>query len=132
MPLELGLFLGAKAYSSEPKQKARRCLILDTEPYRYQKFVSDIAGQDIRAHEGGPRKALILTRNWLATVCKRKLPGPSELERLYAEKSAEADWVGKKLGIATLWAGRAIISSMREEGGRKELDACQAVFQHWC
>jgi len=26
MPLELGLFLGAKAYSSEPRQKARRCL----------------------------------------------------------------------------------------------------------
>ena len=84
MPLEFGLFLGAKAYSSEPRQKARRCLILDTEPYRYQKFVSDIAGQDIRAHEGDPRKALILTRNWLATVCKRKFPGTSELERLYA------------------------------------------------
>lgn len=75
MPLELGLFLGAKAYASEPRQKARRCLILDRERYRYQKFISDIAGQDIRSHDGNPEKALILTRNWLATVSKRKLPG---------------------------------------------------------
>ena len=83
MPLELGLFLGAKAYSAEPKQKAKRCLILDTESYRYQKFVSDIAGQDIRAHEGKSGKALIITRNWLATVCDRELPGTVELEGLY-------------------------------------------------
>jgi hypothetical protein len=85
MPLELGLFLGAKAYSSESKQKARRCLILDTQPYRYQKFISDIAGQDIRAHDGKPEKVLIITRNWLATVSKRKLPGPTQLEHLYAD-----------------------------------------------
>lgn len=83
MPLELGLFLGAKVFSGEAKQKAKRCLILDTEPYRYQKFISDIAGQDIHAHKGEPGKALVLTRNWLATVSKRELPGPTELERLY-------------------------------------------------
>ena len=45
--LELGLFLGAKAFSAEDKQRDKRCLILDVEPYRYQKFISDIAGQDI-------------------------------------------------------------------------------------
>lgn len=97
MPLELGLFLGAKAYSTESKQKAKRCLVLDTQPYRYQKFVSDIAGQDIRAHGGSPKKALGLTRNWLATVCKRKLPGPAELERLYAEFQNELPEILEKL-----------------------------------
>lgn len=89
MPLELGLFLGAKSYSSEKRQKARRCLILDTDPYRYQKFISDIAGQDIRAHEGDPGKAVAATRNWLATVSKRKLPGAAELNRTYAEFRSE-------------------------------------------
>jgi hypothetical protein len=85
MPLELGLFLGAKSYSDEPKQKAKRCLILDAEPYRYQKFVSDIAGQDIRSHAGRPQMAMTIIRNRLATVSKRKLPGPTEMERLFAE-----------------------------------------------
>lgn len=99
MPLELGLFLGAKAYASEPRQKARRCLILDTEPYRYQKFISDIAGQDIRSHDGVPEKALVLTRNWLATVSKRKLPGPAELERLYAEFRNELPAIVERLAL---------------------------------
>ena len=48
MPLELGIFLGAKRFGGEA-QKQKRCLILDTEQYRFQKFVSDLAGMDITA-----------------------------------------------------------------------------------
>lgn len=43
MPLELGTFLGAKHFGSEI-QKKKTCLILDKEKFRYQKFISDIAG----------------------------------------------------------------------------------------
>jgi hypothetical protein len=85
MPLELGLFLGAKSFSDQPKQKKKRCLILDSEPYRYQKFISDIAGQDIRSHGGKAMTAMKQTRDWLATVSNRRLPGPVETERLYHE-----------------------------------------------
>lgn len=67
MPLELGLFLGAKAYGL-PDQQAKRCLILDEEPYRYQKYCSDIAGQDIRAHGGKANIAIEAVRNWLSTT----------------------------------------------------------------
>ena len=35
MTLELGLFLGAKAFGG-PDQQAKRCLVLDETPYRYQ------------------------------------------------------------------------------------------------
>jgi len=48
MPLELGIFLGAKRFGG-PKQKRKNCLILDREKYRYQQYCSDIAGQDIKA-----------------------------------------------------------------------------------
>ena len=48
MPLELGIFLGAKRFG-RAEQKGKVCLILDTERYRYQQFMSDIAGQDISA-----------------------------------------------------------------------------------
>ena len=50
MPLELGLFLGAKRFGDKT-QTRKRCLVLDIEPYRYQAFMSDIAGQDIEAHD---------------------------------------------------------------------------------
>lgn len=53
MPLELGIFLGAKKLGTKI-QREKSCLMLDREAFRYQKFISDIAGQDIRAHSGQP------------------------------------------------------------------------------
>lgn len=67
MPLELGLFLGAKAFGAADQQ-TKRCIVLDEEPYRYQKYCSDIAGQDVRAHGGKPVLAIEIVRNWLSTT----------------------------------------------------------------
>jgi hypothetical protein len=64
MPLELGLFLGAKRYGNAA-QKRKVVLILDTEQYRYQRFISDLAGQDIHAHGGDPSRAIEEVANWL-------------------------------------------------------------------
>lgn len=58
---------------------------MDGEPYRYQKFISDIAGQDIRSHDGKAITAMKQSRDWLATVSNRRLPGPVETERLYKD-----------------------------------------------
>jgi hypothetical protein len=49
MPLELGVFLGAKVFGGR-RDRAKVCLVLDAERYRYQKFCSDLAGVDIEAH----------------------------------------------------------------------------------
>ena len=62
MPLELGVFLGCKRYGGR-KQRLKCCLVLDREKYRYQKFVSDIAGQDVRSHDANPRVAVSQVRN---------------------------------------------------------------------
>lgn len=51
MPFELGLFIGAKRFGNA-KHQLKTCIIFDRERYRYQQFLSDIAGQDIRAHGG--------------------------------------------------------------------------------
>lgn len=64
MPLELGLFLGAKKYGTG-EQRKKLALILDRDPFRYQKYCSDIAGQDIRSHEGDPLETVKIVRNWL-------------------------------------------------------------------
>ena len=75
MPLELGVFLGAKHFGNK-QQKGKVCLVLDRERYRYQAFISDIAGHDIRSHDNKPEKVITHIRNWLNTASGRKtIPG---------------------------------------------------------
>ncbi|MEX2263755.1 MAG: hypothetical protein WD696_17505 [Bryobacteraceae bacterium] len=83
MPLELGLFFGCKRFDGNEQSK-KVCLVLDVEQYRYQKFISDIAGHDIRSHGGQPDQAITAVRNWLATASRRKhVPGGAEVVRRY-------------------------------------------------
>lgn len=82
MPLELGIFLGAKRYGGKA-QEAKRVLILDIEQYRYQRFISDLAGMDIHGHDGDPLRALGETRDWLANVSRRVLPSAERVARTY-------------------------------------------------
>lgn len=82
MPLELGLFLGAKRYGGKP-QKDKRLLIFDIEQFRYQMFISDLAGMDIHAHANDPEIAIREARNWLANVSRRILPSAPLLIQSY-------------------------------------------------
>jgi hypothetical protein len=85
MPFELGLFLGAKRFGGEAHSK-KNCLILDLEPYRYQKFISDLAGQDIRAHGGQVSRIVAAVRDWLRTTSGRKdIPGGGDIAARFAE-----------------------------------------------
>ena len=61
MPLELGLFLGAKRFG-RGRHQGKSCLILDRTRYRYQRFISDIAGQDISAHGNSASGAIRAVR----------------------------------------------------------------------
>jgi hypothetical protein len=84
MPLELGLFLGAKRFG-HADQRMKICLILDIERYRYHKFISDIAGQDIASHAGDSGKAIRIVRDWLrsATPKSIRIPGGSAINLRY-------------------------------------------------
>ena len=83
MPLELGLFLGAKRFGSG-NQKHKMCLVLDTSQYRYHKFCSDIAGQDISAHNENSSKAIRLVRDWLNdSVSNVMIPSGSKIVSRY-------------------------------------------------
>jgi len=85
MPFELGLFLGAKRFG-RAEQKTKTCLILDVERYRYQRFISDIAGQDIAAHDGDVGKAIRCVRDWLsdATPKSIRIPGGKAMATRYS------------------------------------------------
>jgi len=83
MPLELGFFLGAKQFGSG-RHRSKRCLILDRDRYRFQKFISDIAGQDIKAHVNSPETVIRTVRDWLRGAAGQgKMPGGSYLWSRY-------------------------------------------------
>jgi len=89
IPLELGLFLGAKRFGDR-QQKSKRLIIMDSEPFRYQKAISDISGQDVDPHGGDPLRAIRRVRDWLSTVSRRqKIPGPTYVIQRYQAYSEE-------------------------------------------
>jgi hypothetical protein len=88
MPFELGLFLGCKRFGGTD-HGGKRSLILDSDPHRYQKFLSDIAGQDIHCHEGSPEVAVHRVRDWLRTASDHSIPGGAEIWKRYDEFQAD-------------------------------------------
>lgn len=102
MPLELGMFLGAKKYGNRD-QRRKNCLILDIERYRFQKFISDIAGQDISAHAGEPERAIRAIRDWLrsATPNNVRIPGGGAMSRRYAQFRDELPAMCERLQLGS-------------------------------
>ena len=87
MPLELGVFLGAKRFG-HGRQRQKVCLILDRALYRYQKFCSDISGQDVRAHRNNGSAAVRVVRDWLRTSRKTSrvnIPGVARITSRYQQ-----------------------------------------------
>jgi hypothetical protein len=85
MPLELGIFLGAKRFGGT-KHRSKTALILDTDRFRYQKFISDIAGQDIKAHGGQVDRGIGHIRDWLLAASEvKELPGADAIAGEYSQ-----------------------------------------------
>lgn len=78
MPFELGLDLGCRYYGSS-HLRDKQCLILEKERYRYQRVLSDISGNDIRAHGSSAEALVSEVRNWLCSATDRILPSGSDL-----------------------------------------------------
>jgi len=89
MPFELGLDIGCRVYGSNQARK-KQCLVLDSDPYRYKSFLSDISGQDIRSHHNSPATAINLVRHWLRIVSRREsIPGPIAINERFARFTSE-------------------------------------------
>jgi hypothetical protein len=85
MPFEFGVFIGAKQFGSG-RQKRKKCIVLDSERYRFQKFLSDISGQDIRSHDNNPDKAIENVRNWLNSLnVNPSISGATTIKNKYSE-----------------------------------------------
>lgn len=85
MPFELGIYYGAKIFGVD-NQKRKNFIILEKENYRYQKFISDLSGVDIKAHNNKIEKCIVSIRDWLKTSSKRKsIPYGKIINRRYKE-----------------------------------------------
>jgi hypothetical protein len=83
MPLELGIVIGCINFGTGRHQR-KSMLIMDRERYRYQAFVSDIAGQDIAEHGDQPETAIEKVRNWLRTESgDSRIPGAEFITERY-------------------------------------------------
>jgi hypothetical protein len=71
MPFELGLFFGAKRFG-DSKQQLKNALIFDTEAHRYEEYISDIKGVDIKAHGNNALIVVEKICNWLKTASRRR------------------------------------------------------------
>ena len=99
MPLELGVFLGAKHFGNK-RQKGKVCLVLDREQYRYQAFISDIAGHDIRSHGNKPEKVITHIRDWLnAASGRRTIPGGRAIIARWKQFEADLPVMCEKFSI---------------------------------
>ena len=99
MPLELGMFLGAKQYGDAVQQR-KICLILERKKYDYQKYCSDIAGQDIAAHGGKKELVIAAVRNLLAgTLRNTIIPGATKVHQRYLNFRSELPKLHKALNL---------------------------------
>jgi hypothetical protein len=101
MPLELGLWLGAKQYGNK-NDRTKRALVMDRIDNRFKIFCSDISGQDIRSHQNNPATVIQRVRNWLRNSPDYKnvvFPGPEKMVTRYAEFRAQLPTQCKDNGL---------------------------------
>lgn len=124
MPLELGIFIGCAEFGMK-QHKKKQYLIIESEDFRFKRFVSDLSGQDIKAHNDDPAEAVKCIRNWLANKAQEKIPSHSVIWKQYLEFKenlpalcAENAWIpaeltfGEYSSLVTTWL---VMSSVEKD-----------------
>ena len=87
MPFELGIDWGCRQYFGQGRD-AKRFLILEEKPYRFQAALSDISGCDIESHGGNYEVAFTKVRNWLRQETGAYADGPKKMLLEYEDFQA--------------------------------------------
>ena len=78
MPFEIGLDVGCRLFGIG-QWPEKKCLILETQRYRYQAAISDLSNSDIAVHNDDPETICAEVRNWLSHAAGLNAPGPSAI-----------------------------------------------------
>lgn len=116
MPFECGIDFGLKM-SNEKKYGDKKFLILEKEQYRYQRVLSDISGNDIKAHKEDPEQIVKVVRDWFKPtnanipMYKEIWLAFNEFEYDYEQILTEAEYDPKDINSLTF---SDIIENMKE------------------
>jgi len=84
MPLELGLFLGACKFGGK-KQKTKSCIVFERKEHLFRQYISDISGQDVKAHRGRHSELIKKLATWLRTQGRAPdVPGGAAIANEYS------------------------------------------------
>jgi hypothetical protein len=99
MPFEFGMDLGCRWFGAGPL-RSKRCLVLESQAYRYQAIISDMAGQDPKFHGNEPATAITVVRNWLRTTSGRTtIPGPKNIRENFLRFSTALPTLADRTGL---------------------------------
>ena len=123
MPFECGLALGAIRFG--PPSKKRDFLLLVGEPFQDKKTLSDLAGQDSKAHQNQPKAAVDAVRSFLSAkktsgertrgadaIWKRYLAFKTELPSLVGEieltigEIESFDYIRDWINVTSQWQAK--------------------------
>ena len=88
MPFELEVDVGCRLFGTGRFPK-KRCLVLETERYRYRAAISDLSGSDIGVHHGDPQSIVTEVRNWLNNQAGLRSPGPASVWGAFVDFMAD-------------------------------------------
>lgn len=87
MPFELGLVIGCKKVAGK-KFQARPILVMEGNAFTSQKCLSDIAGQDLKAHQSSTVRITTIVRTWLRQQSARTdIPGHVRIQQAFDQFS---------------------------------------------
>jgi hypothetical protein len=98
MPFELGVSYGV--FRLGPARcRQMRLLVLEAEPFRHQRTLSDLAGVDPKAHGNSEETLIRCVRDFLAAHLKPRPVGAARIRGLYDAFRAELPALAKAHGL---------------------------------
>lgn len=103
MPFEAGLAMGAIRFGpSVPGKPKRDMLLLDAEPYRDKQTLSDLAGQDPKAHGNDPKRMIAAVRGFLAAkAAPRRTRGGDAIHTRFERFKSKLPTLARKVDLTT-------------------------------
>lgn len=104
MPLELGIAMALRFVASSTGNE-HDWLIMLPEGHQYIRFVSDIAGYDLKKHNATPETIVQAVMSWLVTRPEAiPTPTPKNVLKALPAFNAEKDRLAEEWGLEIPWA----------------------------